>query len=83
MTWKKIGNVAVETGQMLLIDPVYTKGVAKTKYKVSVLTRTGLGDGYYPVYAKIGKVGKWGKRVKEIKIDFLTAKTAKALRHLI
>jgi len=36
-----------------------------------VLTETGLGDGVYPVYAKIGKVDDFGTRVKEVKVKFV------------
>jgi len=36
-----------------------------------VLTETGLGDGEYPVYAKIEKAGEFGTRVKEVKVKFL------------
>lgn len=40
-----------------------------------VSVSTGLGDGLYPVYVKVGQVGcgdeSWGERVKEIKIVFI------------
>lgn len=32
---------------------------------------SGLGDGVYPVYAKIEDLGEWGKRVTEVKINLL------------
>ena len=35
---------------------------------VGVAFSSGLGDGCYPVYAKIKEVDGWGKRVTEVKI---------------
>ena len=37
-----------------------------------MVVSTGMGDGVYPVYAKIGNVpGGWGVRVKEVKVVFI------------
>lgn len=36
-----------------------------------VVTTTGYGDGYYPVYAEIKDLGKAGKRVARVTIEFL------------
>lgn len=36
-----------------------------------VVVDSGLGDGNYPVYAKIEKIGDWGTRVTEVKIKFI------------
>jgi len=41
-----------------------------------VIFSTGLGDGLYPVYARIGEVVgsdgyNWGERIKEIRIKFI------------
>lgn len=38
---------------------------------VGVVTRTGLGDGYYPVYATIADIDGWGERVTKIEIVFI------------
>ena len=38
---------------------------------VGVVTRTGLGDGYYPVYATIADIDGWGERVVKIEILFV------------
>jgi hypothetical protein len=40
--------------------------------KIAVASRTGLGDGVYPVYAIEGHIGdkRLGKRVKKLIIDF-------------
>lgn len=38
---------------------------------LAVVFTTGLGDGMYPVFAKIGKVKGLGERVKEIIIKFI------------
>ncbi|TSC85812.1 MAG: hypothetical protein G01um10147_1088 [Microgenomates group bacterium Gr01-1014_7] len=31
----------------------------------------GIGDGFYPVMAKVETLEVWGKRITEIKIDFM------------
>lgn len=36
-----------------------------------VVSRTGLGDGLYPVYATIVDLPDWGKRVSKIEIVFI------------
>lgn len=38
---------------------------------LGVVSRTGLGDGYYPVYATIADLGEWGERVVKIEIEFV------------
>ena len=39
---------------------------------VAVAFRSGIGDGYYPIYAKIVDLGEpLGKRIAEIRIDML------------
>jgi len=38
---------------------------------VGVVTRTGLGDGYYPVYATIIETDGWGERVAKIEVVFI------------
>lgn len=35
-----------------------------------VVARTGLGDGYYPVYATYADLGDWGERVIKLEIVF-------------
>lgn len=36
-----------------------------------VVSRTGLGDGYYPVYATLRNLDGWGERVVKLEIVFL------------
>lgn len=36
----------------------------------AVVSTTGIGDGYYPVYATIEEIGGWGQRVTKLEIDF-------------
>lgn len=36
-----------------------------------VVTSTGFGDGYYPVYAMVEDHGSWGKRVASVTIQFI------------
>jgi hypothetical protein len=38
---------------------------------VAVAFNSGLGDGCYPVYAKIVELPEWGKRIAEVRIDML------------
>jgi len=59
-----------------VIKGMENKQIHQLKFKLGhkgrgVITETGLGDGVYPVYAKVGKVDRRGKRVKEIKIKFI------------
>lgn len=45
----------------------YTKGYEG----LGVVVSTGLGDGFYPVYAKIENLDRLGKSVTAIYVDFL------------
>jgi hypothetical protein len=79
MTWKKIGQVAIDSGSLLLCDPcnaaeqagliinAYEQG-RRPQYNtvLATLTETGLGDGIYDVMAKM-RAG----RVAEIQITFM------------
>jgi hypothetical protein len=114
--WIKIGAVGIDSGTLLLTDPLYlqkppeipeydelvglekskrvipTAGkrktpkewtpvmraqVSKVLYKktgkegAGVITRTGWGDGLYPVFAEIGKKGDEKGRVKSISVKFI------------
>lgn len=40
-----------------------------------VVSRTGLGDGYYPVFATIADLGEWGERVVKLEIEFVNLET--------
>lgn len=42
---------------------------------IGVVSRTGLGDGYYPVYATIADLGNWGERVIKLEIEFVDLET--------
>ena len=98
--WIKIGDCAVDSGQIMIVDPCYVlPGIGeqirytyndllgeyekpgvddKQAFEVlfskiagtGIISSTGLGDGVYPVYAKIEDQGKFGKRVMELKIKF-------------
>jgi len=53
---------------------LYKKGLAgglKGKKGAGVVTRTGWGDGLYPVFAEIGKTGDEKGRVKSIAVRFI------------
>lgn len=36
----------------------------------AVVSSTGIGDGYYPVYATYDDLGDWGERITKLEIDF-------------
>lgn len=38
---------------------------------IGVVSRTGLGDGMYPVVATIADLGEWGERTVKLEIIFL------------
>ena len=66
-----VGYCAVDSGQILMIDPIYlcdfgngrdyeecikvtsTEGVGQVYNNLAVVSATGLGDGYYPVYVTL------------------------------
>jgi hypothetical protein len=37
---------------------------------LAVVASSGIGDGYYPVYATIEDLGGWGERIVKLEIDF-------------
>lgn len=37
---------------------------------LAVVSTTGIGDGYYPVYATIENIAGWGERITKLEIDF-------------
>jgi hypothetical protein len=37
---------------------------------LAVVASSGIGDGYYPVYATIENLGGWGERIMKLEIDF-------------
>ena len=79
--WKKIGEVAVDTGRIWIVDPVYIKKVVEEDQDYSTATPlvhfngtelgamigTGAGDGTYDIMAKHAPNGS----VAAIRIDFL------------
>jgi hypothetical protein len=103
--WKLIGNCAVDSGQLIMVDPCYVlpdtpKAPTGTDEQYTyekllkdrdfgnsnhlareilfsdiagtgVVFDTGLGDGLYPVYAKIEDLGNNDKRITEVKIKFI------------
>lgn len=57
----------------------------KRGIKIAVASRTGLGDGVYPVYAVEGHIGdkRFGKRVKKIIIDFAPKEMVKLQKKVL
>lgn len=73
--WQKIGEVSVDSGQLMIVDPCYTKELPvdiSTRYDyhhavqfpiekaTGVIFSSGYGDGRYEVYALI-KGDKYSK----------------------
>jgi hypothetical protein len=89
----KIGKVWVDSGHVIIGDPIYTENMKydkllknpkafkkqhfQIKNNLAVVSSSGLGDGEYPVFATVGKMGRFGTRVKSITIVFDTAKERK------
>jgi hypothetical protein len=52
---------------------------------MGIISRAGLGDGFYPVYAITDELGGWGRRVMALEIDLSPTKPQiaylKSLRH--
>ena len=95
----KIGKVWVDSGHIIIGDPVYTedmkyskllnnpKAFKKNHFQVdrnlAVISSSGMGDGEYPVFAKVGKFGKFGTRTKSVTIVFDTAKEREMVNKLM
>lgn len=83
--WKKIGEVAVDTGRIWIVDPVYVDRVDEAEdwsrgaaqllnhhdVDLGAVVGTGAGDGVYDIMAKHGPNGS----VAAIRIDFLEFKS--------
>lgn len=82
--WEHIGNVAVDSGRIVLGDPCHVKlddlrglaGTGQLEDQLSVLCSAGFGDGLYPVDVRWlqGDPNKWGgdgRRVAELRITFI------------
>ena len=84
--WKDIGIVSVDTGKIIIADPVNVlthrefeelrekEKIAKlplfTDFKHGVVSKTGFGEGSYHAFAKIVDFGNMVKRITEIRIVF-------------
>lgn len=78
--WEFVGNVAVDTATLALVDPVNGAEVEKFDYEdfgqvsneqgypfAVIIHPTGFGDGFYPVEIRRGVDG----RVAEVRIRFM------------
>ena len=63
MERKHIGNVGIDSGEIVLIDPCYVvQDMADEQIKkLIVYSDTGYGDGLYPVYATYNRMGRTTK----------------------
>jgi hypothetical protein len=81
----EIGHVTVDTGRIVLHDSctegcegirevnigeIEKHGNRYSRYSPGVIVPTGLGDGNYPVYAKLRDLGKLGTRVESVTAKF-------------
>jgi hypothetical protein len=84
--WKDIGIVEVDTGNIIIADPMNVlthrefeelrvkEKIAKlplyTDFKHGIVSKTGFGEGRYHTFAKIVDFGNSIKRITEIRIIF-------------
>jgi hypothetical protein len=83
--WQRIGEVPVDSGRLVLVDPMNTDDVAEHEgdsalsyelvsndlgIAVALMFSTGLGDGTYPVEARFEEAAG-AVRIAEIRIRFL------------
>jgi hypothetical protein len=73
-TTVKIGTVAVDTGQIVILDPCRADNLdAVTSLSDANQLgdcSTGLDDGRYPVFADVVDVPQWGSRIAGVHIHF-------------
>ena len=83
--WQRIGEVPVDSGRLVLVDPMNTDDVAEHEgdsaltyelvsndlgIAVGLTFSTGLGDGVYPVEARFQEAAGV-VRIAEIRVRFL------------
>jgi hypothetical protein len=81
--WQVLGSVTIDTGTLLLIDPVHGDADVDTLAECehaqvplpggdfsAVLVSTGMGDGRYPVEGRFVDC-PFGRRIAEIRLRFL------------
>lgn len=84
--WKEIGTVGVDTGEIIIADPVNVlssreydelhkkendaKLPLHIDFKHGIVSKTGFADGLYHVFARFGDFGNIAKRIVEIRIVF-------------
>ena len=81
--WQMLGSVTIDTGTLLLIDPVHGGAdvgtLAESEHAQvpvpggdfsAVLVTTGMGDGRYPVEGRFADC-LFGRRIAEIRVRFL------------
>lgn len=66
---EQIFNMGNSYKQHLNIDHPENEG--EIDHDMAIMVKTGLGDGFYPVYAKYEDLGPLGKRIAEVKVVFL------------
>jgi hypothetical protein len=83
--WQRIGEIPVDTGRIVLVDPANVEDVSfdeldrsmtyelvTNEYGVAValVVQTGLGDGVYPVEARFEQA-EGTTRIAEVRVRFL------------
>ena len=83
--WQRIGEVPVDSGRLVLVDPMNTDDVAEHEgdsalsyelvsndlgIAVALMFSTGLGDGTYPIWARFEEAAG-AVRIAEVRVRFL------------
>ena len=83
--WQRIGEVPVDSGRLVLVDPMNSDDVAEHEgdsaltyelvsndlgIAVGLIFSTGLGDGVYPVEARFEEAAG-AVRIAEVRVRFL------------
>ena len=63
---QRVDNAASMSGEPLQLALAFLAG----QEGCAVVVSSGMGDGVYPVYAKIAEVAGFGKRVMKLEVDF-------------
>ena len=83
--WQRIGEVPVDSGRLVLVDPMNSNYVAEHEgdsaltyevvsndlgIAVALMFSTGLGDGTYPIWARFEEAAG-AVRIAEVRVRFL------------
>jgi len=83
--WRVIGDVGIDSALLALVDPMnevdlddylshdeLVQSIESSEgYVIGLVIQPGIGDGTYPVEARLEDVEGLGRRIAEIRIKFL------------